>query len=31
MAEMKPAVVYNPGPQSRIDLFAKWMADGYQP
>ena len=20
-----------PWPQSRIDLFAKWMADGYQP
>ena len=20
-----------PSPQSRIDLFAKWMAEGYQP
>jgi len=20
-----------PWPQSRIELFAKWMADGYQP
>ena len=31
MAEMKAAVVYNPRPQSRIEIFAKWRADGYQP
>jgi hypothetical protein len=27
----RPPVVEGPWPQSNIDLFAKWMADGYQP
>jgi len=26
-----PPAGEGPWPQSRIDLFAKWMADGYQP
>jgi hypothetical protein len=32
-AEMPPPPPRGEGrwPQSRIDLFAKWMADGYQP
>ena len=27
----RPPVGEGPWPQSNIDLFAKWMADGYQP
>jgi hypothetical protein len=27
----RPPVGEGPWPQSNIELFAKWMADGYQP
>jgi hypothetical protein len=27
----RPPVGEGPWPQSNIDLFAKWMSDGYQP